>query len=316
MTEKATENTTEESSASQDSGPQAAMTEGDLTSTVEFSEATETPSQESAETTEETSEEKSETTEESGDETTDEEAQAFTKEELARLDATFQDSPRFKQMQNIVTDLRDRLVKAETKTEMLEKQVGEKTTTKDDDSEDQKMSYTDIMELSEDEISSQFDKNPKAFLANFGRQIYSEIMAEVQQTQQLRDREAKQKTAEERIQDRYKKYEKDNPDFKEMWESGEIQTYMDDNPGETPISAHRALTEESRIKSAVDDAVKTAVKDTEKKVKTKKSAKVIGGGPADAAQRAQNQVPEELTNTKKFGGLAQVLTRRSLARVK
>jgi hypothetical protein len=128
--------------------------------------------------------------------------------------------------------------------------------------------------------------------------------------------EAQREQAERKaIEKTYVTYAKENPDFDEMWDGGDLKAYMDENPGHTAISAHQMLTMEKRIQGAVEEATKDAEKKAASNLKVKQNARVLGSGPS-AGGKAVGQVPVELKDTKKYGGLTAVLTARSMARTK
>ena len=130
--------------------------------------------------------------------------------------------------------------------------------------------------------------------------------------------EAQQQAAEEkRIEQTYNQFATDNSDFNDMWDSGQLQAYMDENPGHNAISAYMALTHEAKLDAAEKEAEEKARKDAEQQAarnkKVKEGARSLDSGPTSTAHVVE-QTPPELKDTKKFGGLATVLTQRALAR--
>jgi len=172
---------------------------------------------------------------------------------------------------------------------------------------------------SNEELTEMFEEDPRTFLQDFAKQIHAEVRSEV--LSEVQGEIAASREAEERksIEATFNNYAQDNPTFDDMWDSGKIQNFMDKNPGHNAISAHMALTKETDTQAAIDEAVAKALKDAEtksdKSQKAKKNAQVLGSGPASSGH-AVGQIPVELKDTKKYGGLATVLASRSLARTK
>ena len=105
-----------------------------------------------------------------------------------------------------------------------------------------------------------------------------------------------------------------------MYNSGEIQRYIDAHPGHYPMSAHQALIAEKRDqahKAEIEEARQKAVKETEARMtanfKAKAGADTLGSGPATGGGPVDKE-PAELKEPKKFGGLTQVLANRLKSR--
>lgn len=201
----------------------------------------------------------------------------------------------YDRFQEVITEKNaalERAVKAET-----ERDAATVTTPKEEEKD-----FKDITEMSKEDLIDQFNEDPKAFLSNFGKQIRDEVIAEVTA-----------KTTEEKADadalSTYNQYAKDNPDFDEMWKRGEIQTYMEQNPGHNAISAHMTLTGEKKTQEKVDAAKKQTEKDVIARVKSKKGASVLGEGPSGTEVHDET-VDSELKDSKKHGGLASLLTKR------
>ena len=183
--------------------------------------------------------------------------------------------------------------------------------------EKKETAYKDMGAMPKEELTEMIEEDPQGFARNLALQIRSEVREEV--LSEVQDEIAANKETADRksIEKTYTKYSQDHSDFDKMWDSGKLQSYMDENPGHNAISAHMALTKEVDAQSKIDEAVAKAVKETESKstksLKAKKNAQVLGGGPSSTG-RAVDQMPVELKDTKKYGGLATVLAARSLAR--
>ena len=196
----------------------------------------------------------------------------LTADEMKKLDATFQDSPRFKELMEERTSLKAGQIKSDARVEALVEQVqtlatlvqggNQNTQTQ----QNQKPAYSDILNLTDEQIIESFETDPKSFLANFAVQLESEITGKLTRQSQANHQQATAQTQEQAVKDLYTKYESDNPDFVEQWDNGSIQKYMDDNPGLTPIAAHKIMKAEGDLtnssdaqKKAIDEAVAAAL---------------------------------------------------------
>jgi hypothetical protein len=289
---------------------------GDLTSTVEFTAATEEDDSSGSDENDQDSQGK-EKDGKTGKGADDEEGET-DKGAPENKDDTFQQHPRFQELMNDKSRMQGQI---ETLTAQVNALTAGKPTKETPESTD--ADYENVMSMTDEALIENFEKDPKGFLANFGRQIYSEVLDKVREENTAKETQATVKSQEQEIRDMYSKYETDNPDFTEMWNKGEIQAFQKANPGHTPISAHQVIVANKKVAdaeaaktSAVEAAVKEAKDAAKKAQQTKTHAKVISGGPANGAVTSQSGVPAELTDTKKHGGLIRALTNRSLARTK
>ena len=96
-----------------------------------------------------------------------------------------------------------------------------------------------------------------------------------------------------------------------MWDSGEIVRFIEANPGHNPISAYHAMTYETRMQKAIEEARAKAIKETEEKVNknwmAKRQARVLGTGPSGPGADTEDK---ELKDVKSQGGLYNVLAKR------
>lgn len=236
-------------------------------------------------------------------------AEAETKAKEQAESERFDKHPRFQKLIKDNTDLKERLARTEGKLEVIETR---KTTEEPD--------YKDITTMSVEDLNEWRDEDPKAFYANLAKQARAEVKAELLDEMKKETTASEAKTLEQRQVETYEKYAEKNPDFDEMWDSGEIGRYMRDNPGHNAISAHMALTVEKRSgqsKEEIDAAIAKAVKETEdrilKEIKVKGAASVLGAGPS-ASPRKSDEIPDEIKNTEKYGGKTAVLVSRLRAR--
>jgi len=203
-------------------------------------------------------------------------------------DLRFDKHPRFQQMLKTQNDL-----KAELKA------LKEEPVEKD---------YKDIRDMTEEELLEMSD-NPKEYQENLRKQITAEVTRDITESLSA-------KMHEEKVLSTFDKYVEENDSFNEMWESGEIQKFMNDNPGHNSISAHMAMTAEDKQAKAIEEAVAKAIKETEEKViknfKAKKGAKVLSEGSSTTG--TSQTIAPELKDPKKFGGINTVLAARLKAR--
>lgn len=150
-------------------------------------------------------------------------------------------------------------------------------------------------------------KYTQLLIENATKQVTESVLKSVNDSRNKR-------SFEESVGKTYEQYAKENPDFDEMWDAGDIQDYIDKHPGYDAISAHMALTQEARINAAVEKAVKEATDKIYRDLRTKGKAAVLGAGPSGHVTR-QGAADQELQNSKAYGGKYAVLARRSAARL-
>lgn len=170
--------------------------------------------------------------------------------------------------------------------------------------------FTDLSVMSKDDLLEMMEDKPLDFCKNLATQIQYETLNQVQTMLADNVKKSEHEKQQEGVKTTFDKYAADNTDFNKMWESGEIKTYMDANPGHTAISAHQALTVEQRIADAVSKAVEETEKRKDSQIKTKQSARVLSAGPAARISKESS----ELKNTKIHGGLTAVIAKRLAAR--
>jgi hypothetical protein len=171
--------------------------------------------------------------------------------------------------------------------------------------------YRDTSGMTAEQIAEWMSEDPKGYHDNLIIQARELAKREVREILKQSETERKRLSQEESIKKTYDAYEKDNPDFKKMWESGEIIKFLDANPGHNPISAHQVMTAEKRIKEAAEKAAREAEERTNKNWQAKRQATVIGGGPSVTP----TDTDTELQDTKSRGGPIAVLAER-LARMR
>lgn len=176
-----------------------------------------------------------------------------------------------------------------------------------------KPAYEDLSTLGDEDILNKFNEDPKGFLANFAKQVHAEVKNDLMQQQDLRDQERQAQLQEQQTRSTFEKYSKENTDFLEMWNNGDIPKFMEDNPGHNAISAHQLMTAQKRIDEAVQTAVKEAEERVTKNYQLKRTNAVLGSTAATPG-RGVPRVPPELKDPKAYGGVTTVLAQRLAAR--
>ena len=221
----------------------------------------------------------------------------------AEEDTPFHEHPRF-------TQLNDRMKTAESRNTQLE---GEIRSLKEKPSGDApakrkqgELPFKDTSEMKPEELIEWQNEDPHGYRKNLVAEAEYNI-----------ERKMDGKLARERedtaVESTYEGFAKDNPEFDEMWDRGEIQRFMEKNLGHNAISAYLVLTKDKTVK----DAKAEAEKEIQDNLRAKRESQVLTSGPsAAAAATAANQPDPELLDTKKHGGLTSVLAKRSEERQK
>jgi hypothetical protein len=164
----------------------------------------------------------------------------------------------------------------------LQKQVDEGLKKESDDP-----GYKDVSKMTAGEIRDWMDEDPVAYTANIAKQIRAEVTKDV-------EGRFSQQSQEDKILKTFDDYAAKNETFDQMWDTGEIQRFIDKNPGHNAISAHMALMSGSNAKDVetqIKDAVEKATKETEERIiknfKAKKGAQVLSSGPTTTGAGTQ-----------------------------
>lgn len=212
-------------------------------------------------------------------------------------DARFDKHPRFQELIQSKNAMKEEL-------KTLRSQVEESLKKEPEDP-----GYKDTSKMTVDEIRDWMEDDPAAYMANAAKQIRAEVTAEV-------EGRLSQRSYDDKVLKTLNDYAAKNETFDQMWDSGEIQRFVEANPGYDAISAHMALTSEDNAKNIeikVKEAVEKAVKETEERIiknfKAKRGAQVLSSGPASTGT-VQGKVAPELKEPKKFGGVNTVLAAR------
>jgi hypothetical protein len=264
----------------------------DLIGTVD--ESIPASSEETQKTDEEIKEGETNAAEEAEKKEADEKAATQAQEDETRFDK----HPRFQELIQSKNDLKDQI-------KTLQTQVSEGLKSK----EPEDPGYKDVSKMTAEEIREWMEEDPIAYTANIAKQIRAEVTKDVED-------KFTQRTHEDKVLKTFDDYAAKNETFDAMWDSGEIQRFIDKNPGHNAISAHMALTLEAKakdIETQIKEAVEKAQKETEERVvknfKAKKGAQVLSSGPVSTGT-VQGKIAPELKTPKKFGGINTVLAAR------
>lgn len=235
-----------------------------------------------------------------GAEPTDSGKGKTTDEEFERFDK----HPRFQELHNKVQAAEARATKLETELESV------KTQKPGDKPSGEKLPFKDITGMTDEEMLEWQQDDPKGYYANVLHQAKHELTGELRGEMQTQNYEAQ-------VEHTFNEFAKDNPEFDAMWDRGELQRYMQTNPGHNAISAYLALTQAKTIEDKVAEGVKDEREKIEKDLRAKRETQTLPSGPsATGSSTVAGQTPQELKDTKKFGGLTTVLAKRSEERQK
>ena len=230
-------------------------------------------------------------------------AEAKKQESEEADDTRFDRHPRF-------VELNTRLKAAEERNRNLETRLDEISRAPKKEAGTEELPFKDTSKMSDDELLDWQSEDPKGFWENMNKQQEYNTQKAIEAALARNREESDQKTIETKVEATFEAYAKDNPDFDEMWDSGQIQKYMDANPGHNAISAHMALTQEKRQEAAIDAAVKKALAeaDTQRR-STRAAARVMPAAPSSAPS-TPGKADDELKDPNKYGGTTAVLARR------
>jgi hypothetical protein len=241
----------------------------------------------------------------------DEEAAAKKAEEEAAAKAKenvpFHEHPRWKE----VMDER-RALAAEVAN--LKGQIQAVTAAKPAEAQgEKKKGFLDTYE-SDEELEEALRENPRSFLAKFAEDVEARLKT-------AQEKAAEEKAADNEYERSMEQYAKDNPNFLEMFQNGDLQRFIAKNPAHNLVSAHLALTIEAKqkdfdakVEAAIAEKLKGKEEELVKNFRLKQGARVIPAGPASGGRVVEPGVSPELKNPAKFGGTVSALLARSRAR--
>jgi len=181
-------------------------------------------------------------------------------------------------LQQQTSDLQEQLTAASSDNEKLEEE------------------NKSILDLEHDDLVAMVTENPHGLIESIFNEVKSSVMTSVGQKNDLDKRNSS-------IEGTIEAYAKDNSDFEKLWDNGEIQGYMNNNPGHNAMSAHQMLTIAARIAGAKKEGAEEASKD----FTTKLGSQTIGAG----VNIPPSQRDAAVKDTKKFGGRAKVAASRA-----
>lgn len=219
------------------------------------------------------------------------------------FDERFDKHPRF-------VELNERVKAAETSNADLRRQLQEQPKQPPGGEGSEKLPFKDISKMEDEAILEWQQDDPKGYYANVLQQAKYEVGTDLAGKMDERNYESQ-------IEHTFTEFAKQNPEFDEMWDRGELQRYMNSHAGHNAISAYRELTTDKRIADESAKAVAEAEKKFNEGLKTKRESQTLSSGPAaSGGGTVAGKTPPELQDTKKFGGLTTVLAKRSVDRLK
>lgn len=222
----------------------------------------------------------------------------------------FDKHPDWQRMKTERNEAREKAIRLEAQLELLKSQGAKPT--EDKPAAKEPPTYKDINDMSEDELREWQEDDPKGYAANLLAMVTAKAQEVVDTRTEAEKRAEEERQSMTRIEATFKDYADKNPDFSDMWNSGDIQKFMDDHPGHNAISAHQMMTYEKRIAEAKEQAAKEAEERVINNFKAKRNAGVLSEGPSHRG--GSDGTPAELKNTKAHGGLYSALARLSEAR--
>jgi hypothetical protein len=230
------------------------------------------------------------------------EAKGKDKDDESRFDK----HPRWQERQRQLDEERAKSIRLEAELSVYKTMAAEK---QGEQKQAPSPTYKDITAMSDEELAEQIASDPKGFAANLYSQLKEELTRDV--GGKLKDETAKERQ-ERVLKEEYERYEEKNPDFRKLWDTGEIKKYMDAHPGRTPMSAHMEMTYESKLAEAKKEAAAEKEKELAANRSAKKKAGTLGAGPA--APVKGTHIDPRLQDSKAHGGLTAVLAQRLEAR--
>jgi len=174
-----------------------------------------------------------------------------------------------------------------------------------------KPNYSNVMDMDRGAIIDQFNEDPHSFLSNLAQQIRAEVSGEITKDLSAKEQRQQQKQT-------LSSYARENDDFVPMYESGELQKFINDNRHMRLdlISAHKLLTTEKRatgttaemekkikdLESKMEKAVKEAEEKGRQKAEDNFRAKQNLRSTRTTATRRTGKTDNELKDTKTTGG--------------
>ena len=226
-------------------------------------------------------------------------------------DSRFDKHPRFIELNTRMKSAEETSAKLLQSNQEMVKQIAALTAKpKTEGKDDTELPYKDVTKMTEDELLDWQSEDPKGYFENQAKMVQYQIEKGISSALEKSSEQSKQKDLESQVEATYQSYAKENPDFDQMWDKGEIQAYMEAHPGHNAISAHMHLTREASTQKMIDDAVAKALADADKaRRSTRKAGAILPSGPTTTPTSAANS-DAMLKNPKQFGGDTSVLAER------
>jgi len=225
------------------------------------------------------------------------EAEKEEKEEDADL-TRFDKHPRFNELRTRAEKAEDRVARLEAK---LDKAL-ESVVSRPGNEGPEELPYKDISKMTAEQLLDWQSEDPIAYHNNLLAQAKYELGRDF-------DSRLEQRSGEDAVVSTYQRFAETHDDFDAMWDNGELQKFIQANPGHNTISAYYALTNEKQTQAATEKAVAAAEKKFTANQKAKRENKSLSAGPQTTGTSSA-PVDSELLDTKKFGGPIAVMAKR------
>jgi hypothetical protein len=213
----------------------------------------------------------------------------------------FDKHPRFQELNRSVKEFREQNKQLLAEIESLKQQTPKEAP------------YKDWSKMSDDEVLDWQSSDPKGFLDNLNKAFDYAVEQKMSAYQEQVQRMTEKQSYESSLAKTFEEYAHQNPDFDELWDSGEIQDYMKKHPGHNAISAHMAMTSDAKLEKIKQEAADKALKEYEAAQRSKRATKVMGSAPA-SVPTSPNHADDRLKNPNKYGGDTNVLVARLMER--
>jgi hypothetical protein len=165
-----------------------------------------------------------------------------------------------------------------------------------------------LLDKEEDELREMMDDDPKGFLKAILDEGRNSALSEFQEQSRTQGYQAA-------VIDTIDQFASEHPDFDQMWDRKEIQSFIDNHPGHNAISAYWALKSDGLMsKEDHEKAVQDAIEKDRANRSSKRLASVQGAGASGSRAVSAHSESPELKNPSKFGGSTSALVHRLRAK--
>jgi len=179
--------------------------------------------------------------------------------------------------------------------------------------QEEELDFTDITTMTPDKVRDWQEEDPIGYARNLAKQVAYESERRLEEKLQARERQQQQEAYKAEVNRQYDNYAAKNPEFTQMFQSGQLHKYMQENPGHNPISAHQLLIagkKEGEVQEMLKKAKEEGRKEAEKNQQAKRQIRTISRPPERAGIASDSSGEDMLKDTKKYGGMASVITAR------